>query len=213
MNRPKETSVPLAWLKKLCGDKAGRAMVEKFSAGANTARISDLVAAGFDPLVGGFNYRGDVFVGSNLTALHSTVASVTGYTGFVDQLQFAVFYEEGIESMGVSNQWVTDNSPKNPHGYPGSALSQAASEMLTDNFLTSASDPVRFPRLAGRGYNGYLTWRGPPRKRQMSVTASAAAARATPSAGYGLKGTTTDVQNAINHGEVLTGWDCSRVGM
>ena len=143
------------------------------------------------------------------------MATRTGYKGTADQLQFAVLYEEGIESLNVSQNWVVANSPQNRQGYPAKAVTQAASEMLTDDFLVSVGEPPRMPRLVNRGFNAYLTWRGPPSSRRTTVTRAARTGKygATPTPGYGLKATVGQVDSTFNNGLLLTGWDCSRVGM
>lgn len=225
------------WLRQLCCDPRGREIIAKFAEAEeipsdpnrvnfNTVRMGDLIKAGFNPFLGGFNYKGDVFMSENLSQLYSKVSSITGYQGSEAELQFAVFVEEAIESLGKSKDWVGANNPSNPQNYPGSAMEQAASEMLVDDYLVSIGAKPRFPKLAGNGFNGYLTWRGPPQQRKVSVTASVTALANDPNAdpkaraqaqaalkqsGYGLTALPKDVQNAINNGEILTGWDCSRL--
>ncbi|MCG8524764.1 MAG: RHS repeat-associated core domain-containing protein [Opitutales bacterium] len=208
--------VPLDWLKKLCQDKDGEAFVEHFAAGKNIAVMTDLVAAGFPPYVGGFNFKGDMAVSNNLGWLHNAFVNKFGYKGTADQLQFAILYEEGIESINVSKDWVINNSPQNSSGYPGSAVNQAASEMLTDIFLTSVGEPARLPTLVSKGFNGYLTWRGPPKARKVSQTKAAKQAKKNKGqsgqkSGYGLQATGKNLRDALNNGSLLWGWDCDRV--
>ena len=168
-------------------------------------------AANFSDYLGGFNVNGDIAVGNDVTVLRREMARRTGYRGTPRQLQFAIFYEEGIESMNVSKNWVAANSPQNPQGYPATVVTQAASEMLTDDFLVSVGDPPRMPGLVG--FNAYLTWRGPPSSHSTTVTHAARKNGATPTAGYGIKATRGQIDSAFNNGLLLKGWDCSRVGM
>ena len=137
------------------------------------------MAAGFPASYGGFTIPGgrNIYLNSDQSVLNRTLSTDWGYQGTNDQLQFAVFYEEGIELMGISQAWVSSNNP-NPLRYGPGALEQAASEMLTDNFLTSVGEPARFPGFAGKSFTEYLR-KSPPGSRKQAVTPAAAAIMGT----------------------------------